>query len=72
MRMNPATGQSAEQWINSAGEAEIADVLYQYGEERHSRRMARRVILERTEKLDFVQVTGVITTARCWSTMAKL
>lgn len=50
MRMNPATGQSAEQWINSAGEAEIADVLYQYGEERHSRRMARRVILERTEK----------------------
>ena len=50
MRMNPETGQSAEQWINSAGEAEIADVLYQYGEERHSRRMARRVILERTEK----------------------
>ena len=50
MRMNPETGQSAEQWINSAGESEIADVLYQYGEERHSRRMARRVILERAEK----------------------
>lgn len=50
MRMNPHVGQSAEQWINSADEAEIADVLYQYGEERHSRRMARRVILERAEK----------------------
>lgn len=50
MRMNPETGQSAEDWINSAGEAEIADVLYQFGEERHSRRMARRVILERAEK----------------------
>jgi len=50
MRMNPEMGQSAEQWINSAGESEIADVLYQYGEERHSRRMARRVILERAEK----------------------
>jgi len=50
MRMNPAVGQSAEQWINSAEEVEIADVLYQYGEERHSRRMARRVILERAEK----------------------
>ena len=50
MRMNPEAGQSAEQWINSAGESEIADVLYQYGEERHSRRMARRVILERAEK----------------------
>jgi 16S rRNA (cytosine1402-N4)-methyltransferase len=50
MRMDPTTGQSAEQWINSAQEHEIADVLYQYGEERHSRRMARRVILERAEK----------------------
>ncbi|MBL4572360.1 MAG: 16S rRNA (cytosine(1402)-N(4))-methyltransferase RsmH, partial [Gammaproteobacteria bacterium] len=50
MRMNPEVGQSAEQWINSATEIEIADVLYQYGEERHSRRMARRVILERAEK----------------------
>jgi len=50
MRMNPDVGQSAEQWINSAAETEIADVLYQFGEERHSRRMARRVILERAEK----------------------
>lgn len=50
MRMDPSAGQSAEQWINNAAETEIADVLYQYGEERHSRRMARRVILERAEK----------------------
>lgn len=50
MRMDPTVGVSAEQWINSADEAEIADVLYQFGEERHSRRMARRVILERAEK----------------------
>ncbi len=50
MRMNPEVGQSAEEWINSAEEKEIADVLYQFGEERHSRRMARRVILERAEK----------------------
>ena len=50
MRMNPDVGQSAEQWINSAEESEIADVLYQFGEERHSRRMARRVVLERAEE----------------------
>ncbi|MEX0963619.1 MAG: 16S rRNA (cytosine(1402)-N(4))-methyltransferase RsmH [Pseudohongiellaceae bacterium] len=50
MRMDPTVGQSAEQWINSAEEAEIADVLYQFGEERHSRRMARRIILERGQK----------------------
>ncbi len=50
MRMNPGSGRSAAQWINSAAEHEIAKVLYQYGEERHSRRMARRVVLERAEK----------------------
>lgn len=50
MRMDPGVGISAADWINSAKEKEIADVLYQFGEERHSRRMARRVILERAEK----------------------
>lgn len=47
MRMDPDHGISAEQWINSASEREIADVLYEFGEERHSRRMARRVVQER-------------------------
>jgi len=50
MRMDPTSGQSAAEWVNSAAEKEIADVLYEYGEERHSRRMARRIILERAEK----------------------
>ncbi|GJM13110.1 MAG: ribosomal RNA small subunit methyltransferase H [Pseudohongiella sp.] len=50
MRMDPTTGRSAEEWINSAEEKEIADVLYQFGEERHSRRMARRVVIERAER----------------------
>ena len=40
MRMNPEQGVSAREWINSAKEKEIADVLYEFGEERHSRRMA--------------------------------
>ncbi len=50
MRMNPTAGISAAQWINGAEEQEIADVIYQYGEERYSRRMARRIILKRAEK----------------------
>lgn len=49
MRMDPDEGVSAEQWINSAREKEIADVIYNYGEERHSRRMARKIVEERTE-----------------------
>ena len=44
MRMDTTQGLSAAQWINSASETEIADVLYHYGEERHSRRMARRIV----------------------------
>ena len=50
MRMDPSSGLSAAEWVNSAAENVIADVLYQFGEERHSRRMARRIILERAEK----------------------
>lgn len=43
MRMNPGVGQSAAEWIATADEKELADVIYQYGEERFSRRMARAI-----------------------------
>lgn len=49
MRMDPAHGVSAAQWINSASEAEIAKVLHEYGEERYSRRIARVIVRERTQ-----------------------
>lgn len=47
MRMNPTRGQTAADWLASADEAEIARVLWQYGEERHSRRIARRIVERR-------------------------
>ncbi len=47
MRMNPDEGESAAQWLASAPEQEIADVIYRYGEERFSRRMARAIVTER-------------------------
>ncbi|WP_417227567.1 16S rRNA (cytosine(1402)-N(4))-methyltransferase RsmH [Amphritea sp.] len=56
MRMNPDVGESAAEWLARAGEKEIADVLYTYGEERHSRRMARAIINERA--LDPIVTTG--------------
>ncbi len=49
MRMNPLAGESAAQWLARAGESDIADVLYQYGEERNSRRIARRIVETRAE-----------------------
>lgn len=50
MRMNTAVGESAAEWIARADEVEIADVIYTYGEERHSRRMARAIVQEREER----------------------
>ena len=43
MRMGQ-DGPSAADFLNSAAEAEIADVLYTYGEERQSRRVARAIV----------------------------
>ena len=44
MRMNPERGESAAQWLARADEAEIARVLWEYGEERQSRRIARKIV----------------------------
>jgi len=47
MRMDPDTGESAADWLARAPEREIADVLWQYGEERMSRRIAKAIIMRR-------------------------
>ncbi len=46
MRMSQA-GESAADFLNTADEGAIADVLYQYGEERQSRRVARAIVAAR-------------------------
>jgi 16S rRNA (cytosine1402-N4)-methyltransferase len=52
MRMDPAHGVSAAQWLQEADEAEISKVLKVYGEERFSRRIARAIItLRNTQPL---------------------
>lgn len=47
MRMNTAQGITAAEWINTAKESVIADVFYQFGEERFSRRMAKAIVEHR-------------------------
>ena len=47
MRMDPSRGIPAAEWLAGAGEAEIADVLWQWGEERMSRRIARAIVTAR-------------------------
>jgi len=46
MRMSQE-GRSAADFVNEADEGEIADVLYLYGEERQSRRVARAIVAAR-------------------------
>jgi 16S rRNA (cytosine1402-N4)-methyltransferase len=49
MRMDPESAESAAQFLARADEREIADVLWAYGEERMSRRIARAVVARRVE-----------------------
>ncbi|HJS34171.1 MAG TPA: 16S rRNA (cytosine(1402)-N(4))-methyltransferase RsmH [Pseudoxanthomonas sp.] len=47
MRMDPDAGESAADWIARADEREIADILWTYGEEKQSRRIARALVARR-------------------------
>ena len=47
MRMDPTSGESAAAFLARASDEEIADVLWQYGEERLSRRIARAIVATR-------------------------
>jgi 16S rRNA (cytosine1402-N4)-methyltransferase len=47
MRMNPYSGLTAEQVVNHFDERELADVIYEFGEERRSRRIARAIVRAR-------------------------
>jgi 16S rRNA (cytosine1402-N4)-methyltransferase len=49
MRMNPASGITAADLLQQLPESEIARIIFEYGEERHSRRIARRIV-ERREQ----------------------
>ena len=49
MRMNPSEGQTVAEWLSHAKESEIASVIYKYGEERASRRIAKTIVNTRVE-----------------------
>jgi len=65
MRMNPSEGKSAAEWIAYAKEKELADVMYQYGEERFSRRIAKAICEYRshTPILTTLQLSKVVAEA---------
>ena len=48
MRFDPTEGIPAWQWLSQVDEKTIADAIYKYGEERFSRRIARRIVEARS------------------------
>ncbi len=47
MRMNPQDGRTAEQVVNQVDEVTLANLIYEFGEERRSRRIARAIVRSR-------------------------
>lgn len=50
LRFDPSEGESASDMLRRLEEKEIADLIYRYGEERYSRRIARRIVERRKAK----------------------
>jgi 16S rRNA (cytosine1402-N4)-methyltransferase len=47
MRLGPSAGTTAADLVNSLNESELAQILWEYGEERHARRIARAIVANR-------------------------
>ncbi|MEL7625247.1 MAG: 16S rRNA (cytosine(1402)-N(4))-methyltransferase RsmH [Anaerolineaceae bacterium] len=47
MRFDPTRGQTAADLVNNLDEKELADLIWRYGEERFSRRIARKIVQKR-------------------------
>jgi 16S rRNA (cytosine1402-N4)-methyltransferase len=50
MRMNPLQGVTAEEWLAEAPERELTRVFWEFGEERHARRIARSIVMARQQQ----------------------
>ncbi|VGO19683.1 Ribosomal RNA small subunit methyltransferase H [Pontiella sulfatireligans] len=66
MRMDQTQGQTAGELVNAASEQELADIIYRYGEERASRRIARAIV-EARAKMEIgttAQLAGIVERAK--------
>jgi 16S rRNA (cytosine1402-N4)-methyltransferase len=50
MRMNPTKGVSAAEWLAETPEREMSRVFWEFGEERHARRIARSIVKARQQQ----------------------
>jgi 16S rRNA (cytosine1402-N4)-methyltransferase len=50
LRFDTTEGEPTWRWLGRVREAELADIIYRYGEERYSRRIAKKIVEARAEK----------------------
>ena len=64
MRMDTSSGTRASEWLNSASEKEISDILYKYGDERASRKIAKAIVQFRSIRSieTTIELTNIIET----------
>jgi 16S rRNA (cytosine1402-N4)-methyltransferase len=65
MRLDPSTGEPASALLRRLPERDLADLFWQFGEERHSRRIARKIVeMRRREPLTTTEQLADLT-RRC-------
>jgi 16S rRNA (cytosine1402-N4)-methyltransferase len=64
LRFDPTSGVPAFQWLAQKTEKEIADAIYAYGEERFSRRIARRIVERRSDRKPVKTVEEIVDICR--------
>lgn len=65
MRMDTSQGQTATEWIASVSEAQLGEVIKNYGEERFAKRIARAVVATRSRQpiVTTLQLAEIVATA---------
>ncbi len=64
LRFDPESGVTASEWLARHKEAEIADAIYKYGEERFSRRIAREIVARRRQERPVRTVQDLVDVCR--------
>jgi len=67
MRMNPMEGISLLQWLSQASEVQIASALFEYGEEKFSRKIAQAIVKNRGQFQSTTELAQIIADAIPWS-----
>jgi 16S rRNA (cytosine1402-N4)-methyltransferase len=63
MRMDPSKGPTVAELIATTDESTLADIIYEYGEERHARRVARSIVRAR-ERGPLVETSALASIVR--------